>query len=141
MAPRLYRQRVKRWKARRVAPAVVLDGRFAGELETPIVRHADPDIGRLMARLNHQSALRAQDRADAGEAGSLVGDVLNGLGRFWTCYVWRQGLREGELGFLISLMAGLDAVLSGVRARELIRARALADAAEAAQPARIGRTA
>ena len=41
-----------------------------------------------------------------------------GNGRFWTCYLWRQGVREGELGFLISLMAGLDAVLSGLRARE-----------------------
>lgn len=138
-APRLYRRRVKRWAPRRMEPAVVLEGRSAGALETPLARHADPDVGHMIARLNRQSALRAQDLAEAGDGGRLLGDLGKGLARFWTCYVWRQGVREGELGFLIALMAGLDAVLSGVRARELIRARALAAAAPAAQPTRIGR--
>ena len=134
LAPRLYRRRVKRWKARRVDPAVLLDGRFAGELETPILRQAAPDIGHMMARLNHQTALRAQDLADAHDAGDLLGDIPSAIGRFWTSYVWRQGLREGELGFLIALMAGLDAVLSGLRARELIKARAPIAAAAARSP-------
>lgn len=140
LAPRLYRRRVKRWKAGRVDPPVVLDGRYAGELETPLKRHADADLGQLMGRLARQTALRAQDLADAGEPGALLGDVARGIGRFWSCYVWRQGLREGELGFLIALMAGLEAVLSGLRARELVRSRALVTAAAAAQPARFGRT-
>jgi len=140
MAPRLYRRRVKRWKAGRVEPTVVLDGRFAGALETSLNRHADPDVGHLMARLNRQTALRAQDLADAGEPGSLLGDIARGIGRFWNCYLWRQGVREGELGFLIALMAGLDAVVSGLRARDLVRARAAAATATPAQPTRFGRT-
>lgn len=139
MAPRLYRRRIKRWKAGRVGPAAVLDGRFAGALETSLNRHADPDVGHLMARLNRQTALRAQDIADTGAGGDLFSDTIKGVGRFWTCYVWRQGLREGELGFLIALMAGLDAVLSGMRARELIKAHAFAAATVPTQPARIGR--
>jgi glycosyltransferase involved in cell wall biosynthesis len=141
IAPRLFRRTVKRWKAGRVAPDVVLDGRYAGAIETPICRWADPDVGHMMTRLNRQSALRALDLADQGDGGRLLHDVGRGLRQFWTCYVWRQGVREGELGLLISLMVGLDAVLSGVRAREILRTRAIAEAAEAAQPARIGRTA
>ena len=140
MAPRLYRRRVKRWKARRVDPAVVLEGRYAGELETPVVRRADADLGQMIVRLNRRSALRAQDLADAGEPGGLLGDLGRAIGRFWICYVLRQGLREGELGFLLAVMAGFEAVVSGIRARELVRARALAAAAQPAQPARIGRT-
>jgi len=139
MAPKLYRRRIKRWKTRRVNPAVILDGRFAGELETPLTRLADPDVGHLIARLDRQTALRAQDIADTGDGGDLVSDVLMGIGRFWTCYVWRQGLRERELGFLIAAMAGLDAVLAGYRARELLKARAAAPATQVAQPTRIGR--
>jgi glycosyltransferase involved in cell wall biosynthesis len=138
MAPRLYRQRVKRWKPRRVDPAAMLEGQFAGALETPLRRHADADVGQMIARLNRQSALRAQDLADAGETGGLLGDVARGAARFWTSYVWRRGLREGELGFLIALMAGLDAVLSGVRARDLVKARAAIAAEPALQPTRIG---
>lgn len=140
MAPRLYRRRVKRWKAGRIEPTVTLDGQFAGELETALSRHAGRDVGQLLAHLNRQTALRAQDLADAGEPGRLLGDLAKGIGQFWSCYVWRQGVREGELGFLIAMMAGLDAVLSGLRARELIRARAAAAAAAPAQPTRFGRT-
>ncbi|THD71159.1 glycosyltransferase [Phenylobacterium sp.] len=138
MAARLYRQRVKRWKAGRIDPTAVLEGRFAGELETPLSRHTDADVGQMIARLNRLSALRAQDLADAGEAGALLGDMARGLGRFWTSYVWRQGLREGELGFLIALMSGLDAIVSGIRARGLVRARAVTAAEPAIQPARLG---
>jgi glycosyltransferase involved in cell wall biosynthesis len=139
-APRLFRRRVKRWKACRVDPAPILDGRFAGELETSIVRHADPDVAHMIARLDRQTSLRAQDQADVNDGGDLITDLMAGVGRFWSCYIWRQGIREGEIGFLLAMMAGLDAVLSGVRARELIKARAIAAAAQPAQPARIGRT-
>jgi hypothetical protein len=93
----------------------------------------------MIARLNRQTALRAQDLADADRGGDLMSDLGKAISRFWTCYVWRQGVREGELGFLIALMAGLDAVLSGMRARELIKARALAAASAPIQPTRIGR--
>ena len=138
IAPRLYRQRVKRWKTGRIAPATVLDGRRSGALESPLRRRAGSDASRMIARLNRQSALRAQDLVDAGQTGGVAGDVARGLARFWTSYVWRQGLREGEFGFLIALMAGLDAVLSGVLARELLKGRAAAAAAPAAQLNQIG---
>lgn len=140
LAPRLYRRQVKRWKAGRVAPAAVLDGRFAGAIETPLSRWADPDVGHMIARLDRQAALRAQDLADAGEDRGMAGDLARGLRQVWTCYVWRQGFREREFGLLISLMAGLEAVLSGVRARELVKARKLAQVVQPALPARIGRT-
>lgn len=141
LSPRLYRQRVKRWKARRIDPVVVMDGRHAGALETPLVRRGLADAGRLFARLERVAALRAQDLAEAGDGGRLGRDVLTGLSRFWTSYVWRQGAREGELGFLIALMSGAEAVLAGVRARELIKARAAAPIAvqpAAPAPARLG---
>ncbi len=92
----------------------------------------------MLSRLNRRTLLRAQDLADAGETGSLIGDIARGLARFWTSYVWRQGLREGELGFLIALMTGFDAVLAGVRARELVKLRATAATEPAAQLTQLG---
>jgi len=138
LAPRLYRRQVKHWKAGRVGPAVRLDGRHAGALETALNRHADPDLSHLLARMDRQASLRAQDLAEAGQTGSLAADLVRGLGRFWTSYVWRRGLREGELGFVVALMAAQSAVLSGVRARELARVRAATPSEPAAQPARLG---
>jgi glycosyltransferase involved in cell wall biosynthesis len=138
IAPRLYRRSVKRWQARRVQPAPILDGRYAGALETPICRSADPDVSQMIARLNRQTELRAHDIADSGRAGGIVRSAARGMGQFWTSYVWRHGLFEGEIGFLIALMDGLDPVLSNLRAREILKARAQAAAAVAAQPTRIG---
>jgi hypothetical protein len=115
----------------------ILDGRYAGALETPICRNADPDVDQMIARLNRQTALRAQDIADTGRTRSILGSLFAGVGQFWTSYVWRQGLFEGEIGFLIALMDGLDPVLSSLRAREILKARGQA-ATLAAEPTRIG---
>ena len=123
-APRLYRRSVKRWKAARLAAPAVLDGRYAGAIETPLLRRADADLGGLMARVERQSWLKAQDLAEAGRPGRLAGDAGRAVGRFVGCYLWRQGVREGEMGFVVSLMAAVEPVLAGVRARELVRTRA-----------------
>jgi hypothetical protein len=143
VSPRLYRRHVKRWKANRVQPAATLEGRYACDLETPLIRHADLDVGQMIARLDRQTWLRAQDLADGAEPGGVLGALLRGVTRFGRCYLLRQGLREGEAGFLIALMAGLDPILSVLRAREILRARATAaataPAAASVQPARIGR--
>jgi glycosyltransferase involved in cell wall biosynthesis len=139
IAPRLYRRSTKRWQARRVQPAAILEGRYAGELETPICRNADPDVGQMIARLNRQTELRAQDIADSGRAGGIAGSLARGVGQFWTSYIWRQGLFEGEIGFLRAMIDGLDPVLSNLRAREILKARAAAGAAVAAQPTRLGK--
>ena len=139
-APRLYRRALKHWTARRVQPVVSLGGRFAGTLETPLLRRADADVGHMMTRLHHQTWLRAQDLADANRPGTLIVDLVSAVARFGRCYLLRQGLREGEIGFLIAMMAGLEAVLSGLRAREILKTRALAVHAAPAQPLRIGRT-
>lgn len=141
IAPRLYRRRVKRWKAGRIDPAVVMDGSPAGVLETALARCGAADLGALFTGLDRRAALRAQDLADAGEGGRLGRDVLTAIGRFWTSYVWRQGLREGELGFLLALASAAEAVICGVRARELVRNRVAAPAAVPAaaneQPTRL----
>ncbi|HEV2530577.1 glycosyltransferase family 2 protein [Phenylobacterium sp.] len=122
-AARLYRNGVKRWKAERVHPGVSFDGRFAGTLTTPIRHDVDEDIGDMVDRLNRYTALRAADLADRGDPGRLWDNVFRGFRRFWKCYVGRQGRTEGDLGFLIALMAGLYPVLSHLRAKELLDAR------------------
>lgn len=120
---RLYRRGVKHWRAERVHPGVRFEGRFAGLLVTPIRHLVDEDIGDMVERLNRYTALRAADLADRGDPGKLWDNVFRGFRRFWKCYVDRKGRTEGDLGFLIALMAGLYPVLSHLRAKELIQAR------------------
>lgn len=120
---RLYRRGVKRWKPERVHPGVVFDGEFAGTLRTPIRHLVDEDIGDMVDRLNRYTALRAADLADRGEPGGLWDNVFRGFRRFWKCYVGRKGRTEGDLGFMIALMAGLYPVISHLRAKEILEAR------------------
>lgn len=120
---RLYRRGVKIWKPQRVHPGVTFEGRFAGCLTVPMRHRVDDDIGDMIARLNRYTALRAADLADQGAPGELWDNVFRGMRRFWKCYVRRKGHREGGLGFLIALMAGLYPILSHLRAKELLEAR------------------
>ena len=120
---RLYKRGIKRWKAQRVHPGVTLEGRCGGSLKNAMRHEVDEDIGDMIDRLNRYTGLRAADLADQGEPGELWDNVFRGLRRFWKCYVRRKGHREGGLGFLIALMAGLYPILSHLRAKELLATR------------------
>ena len=127
---RLYRRGIKHWKPERVHPGVTFDGRFGGVLKTPMRHQVDEDIGDMMDRLKRYTALRAADLADRNAPGELWDEVFRGFRRFWKCYVRRKGHREGGLGFLIALMAGLYPVLSHLRAQEILEARSEGVAAQ-----------
>jgi glycosyltransferase involved in cell wall biosynthesis len=123
---RLFRHGHKSWKAERVHPGAKLEGRFGGRLTQPIQHMVDEDIADMFARLGRYTALRAQDLADSGKIKGVADDAFRGVRRFFKCYVSRKGYKEGELGFLISLMAALYPILSNLRAREILRGRARA---------------
>jgi glycosyltransferase involved in cell wall biosynthesis len=128
-AVRLYRRGVKRWKAERVHPGAMLGGVFGGKLANPIRHMVDENIGDMVERLNRYTALRAADLAESGKLTSLADNVFRAVRRFFKCYVSRRGYKEGELGFLIAVMAALYPLLSYLKARELV---------EAARAARMG---
>ena len=129
-AARLFRRGVKSWKAERVHPGAKLDGAFGGRLNEPLLHMVDEDIADMFARLGRYTALKAQDLADNGKIKSIADDAFRGVRRFFKCYVSRKGYTEGDLGFLISLMAGLYPIMSNLRAREILRNRARDAAAE-----------
>jgi len=131
-AARLFRRGVKSWKTERVHPGAKLEGVYGGRLTHPLQHMVDEDIADMFARLGRYTALKAQDLADSGKITGLGDDAFRGVRRFFKCYVSRKGYKEGDLGFLISLMAGLYPILSNLRAREILRARA--QATEAGRP-------
>jgi glycosyltransferase involved in cell wall biosynthesis len=117
---RLFRKGVKTWKTERVHPGTTFTGAFGGRLENPILHKVDDDIADMVQRLNRYTALRGQDLADSGKIKSLWNDLFRGVRRFFKCYVSRKGYREGDMGFLIAIMAGLYPLLSNLRAREIL---------------------
>jgi glycosyltransferase involved in cell wall biosynthesis len=130
---RLFRKGVKSWKSERVHPGTTFTGVYGGRLKNAILHKVDDDIADMVQRLNRYTALRGQDLADSGKIKSLWDDLFRGVRRFYKCYVSRKGYKEGDMGFLIAIMAGLYPLLSNLR-RVKSSATALAEA-KAMRPA------
>ena len=116
---RLFRKGVKRWKSERVHPGTTFAGVYGGRLNNAILHKVDDDIADMVQRLNRYTALRGQDLADSGKIKTLWDDLFRGVRRFYKCYVSRKGYKEGDMGFLIAIMAGLYPLLSNLKAREI----------------------
>ena len=116
---RLFRKGVKSWKSERVHPGTTFTGVYGGRLNNAILHKVDDDIADMVQRLNRYTALRGQDLADSGKIKSLWNDLFRGVRRFYKCYVSRKGYKEGDMGFLIAIMAGLYPLLSNLKAREI----------------------
>ncbi|CAN5432882.1 glycosyltransferase family 2 protein [soil metagenome] len=116
---RLFRKGVKSWKSERVHPGTTFAGAYGGRLDNAILHKVDDDIADMVQRLNRYTALRGQDLADSGKIKSLWDDLFRGVRRFYKCYVSRKGYKEGDMGFLIAIMAGLYPLLSNLKAREI----------------------
>ncbi|HJO88219.1 MAG: glycosyltransferase family 2 protein [Alphaproteobacteria bacterium] len=115
--PGLTRKGVKRVGAQRVHPSLTLDGKEGAALKQRLQHFVDQDISDMLKRLDNYSTARALDLRDSGDLGSLGANMRRIFSRFWKCYVGRRGYREGELGFLVALLAGLFPILSYFKAR------------------------
>jgi glycosyltransferase involved in cell wall biosynthesis len=115
----LFRKGVKSWGKERVHPRVTMTGRFGKTLINAMHHDLDRDISDMIQRLDRYSTLHAQDLVEAGKVETLRKNVLRILGRFWKCYVRRKGYREGGMGLVIALCAGLYPFLSFMKAEEL----------------------
>jgi len=116
---RLFRKGTKSWKSERVHPGTQFQGLYGGKLRYAILHKVDDNIEDMYERLIRYTTLRGQDLAESGKIKGLWNDGFRGIRRFFKCYLSRKGYREGDMGFLIAVMAGLYPLLSNFRAREI----------------------
>jgi glycosyltransferase involved in cell wall biosynthesis len=113
---RLFSKGAKSWGMTKIHPPVKLSGQKLW-LKTPMVHYVDRDISDMIKRLDRYSTARAADLRASGKIGSFPNNVRRIFSRFLKCYIGRKGYKEGELGFLIALFAGLFPILSWYKAR------------------------
>jgi len=113
---RLFAKGCKRWGDARVHPAVELGGP-GGRLASPMIHLMGRDVADLMRRLDRYTTARAADLRESGNIGTLAGNVRRFFSRFLKLYLVRRGYREGALGFLNALCAGLYPLLAHLKAR------------------------
>lgn len=117
----LYRQGIKHWGAQRVHPKVLIEGMAGSPLQGRMAHYVDHDVSDMIQRLDRYTSLHARDMVDEGDASTLGKNVARILGRFYKCYVLRKGYREGAMGIVIAVCAGLYPFLSYIKAQELTK--------------------
>jgi glycosyltransferase involved in cell wall biosynthesis len=113
----LFRKGAKVWGNQRVHPQLRFAGRKGPRLEAPLEHYVDRNLSDMLQRLDRYTTARARDLREGGEIGSYPANLRRIFSRFWKCYVARRGYREGPLGFMIALCAGLYPILSHLKAR------------------------
>lgn len=114
--PGLFRKGAKVWGRQRVHPSLTLRGHKGPMLKCRLRHYVDRDISDMIRRLDSYSSARARDLRESGDPGRLRSNLRRLPSRFLKCYVGRKGYREGGLGFLIALFAGLYPLLSYLKA-------------------------
>lgn len=88
-------------------------------LKNPIIHLVDDDIADTIARFNRYTNWRANDMLAKGKIkGGFLKSVLDFKLRFFKAFVMKKGYKEGALGFLIAVLAGLYPLVSYLKARE-----------------------
>lgn len=88
-------------------------------LENPIIHLVDEDVTDLLARFNRYTNWRANDIVRTGKAKKSSFKLLLGFKlRFLKSYISHKGYKEGFLGFLIAILAGLYPLVSYLKAKE-----------------------
>lgn len=107
----------KRWStAARVHPPMTLRGPRR-RLKTPLLHYVDRDISDMLRRFDRYTTLRALDLIDSGDIGTLGANLRRLAMRFHKCFVSRRGYREGAMGLMVAILAGLYPLVSHIKAR------------------------
>jgi glycosyltransferase involved in cell wall biosynthesis len=115
----LFRRGNKRWGNQRVHPKVQLTGSRGPMLTARLTHFVDRDVADLLQRFDRYTSSRALDLVDADLQGSLARQLLRVPHRFWKAFVRRRGWREGALGLLLAMLAGLYPFVAYLKACEL----------------------
>ncbi len=91
-------------------------------LQNPIVHLVDEDIADLIARFNRYTNWKANDMITKRKIkGGVFYLLLTFKLRFFKSFVIKKGYKEGGVGFLIALLAGLYPTISYLKAKEKLK--------------------
>ena len=113
----LFKKGTKKWGRQRVHPEIKLSGKFGPNLINPINHYFVKNVTELITKFNHWSYLKSLDLNESKKKENLRRNIRRVFSRFLKNYFKRKGYKEREIGFLISLLAGLFPLVSYLRAQ------------------------
>ena len=108
---RLFRKERFRYEEVGVHPRAFLDGE-EGDLKGDILHKGYPDFAPFCDSLNRQTSLEAEKWFSEKRKIGILLCFYKALDRFLRTFIFKQGFRDGFLGFMVAYYAGLYQVMS-----------------------------
>ena len=99
-------------------PRIFLDG-DCGHLTKDIVHRGYPDVGHFLGSLNYQTTKEAQKWFEDKRKMSLTRALRKTLDRSFKAYILKQGYRDGFIGLVVGVFAGLYQFITYAKYRQL----------------------
>ena len=114
-----FKKGCKTWGNQRVHPEIIFNGKAGPALVNPIEHKFVDDVSGLFLKFNQWTHLKALDLIESKKIDQeyLFRNIRRVLTRFLKNYYKRKGKKEGYVGFLIALFAGLFPLVSYLRAK------------------------
>jgi len=112
----LFKKGSKTWGKQRVHPEIKFTGNFGPNLDNAIDHFFVKNSTELISKFNTWSYLKSLDIIESKKKETLYRNIRRVFSRFLKNYYKRKGYKEGKIGFLISLLAGLFPLVSYLRA-------------------------
>jgi len=94
------------------------------ELKNCLIHNTYTTWAQYFEKTNHYTTLSAQSMFDRGKRVNNIGALSHGLFAFIKSYVLKQGVRDGYLGFVMSLMAAYASLAKYLKLKNLYRLEA-----------------
>ena len=111
----LFKKGTKIWGKQRVHPELKFLEKFGPDLINPIEHYFVEDISELLKKFNTWTYLKSLDLIESNKKDTLGHNLRRIISRFLKNYYKRKGYKEGKIGFLIALLAGLFPIVSYLR--------------------------
>lgn len=115
---RLFRKHRFRYEEVGVHPRGFVEGKV-GTLKGDIIHRGYPDIAHFLESLNRQTTLEARKWFEEKRVVGPVRCFVKAFTRFLKRYFFKQGFRDGTLGFTVAFFDSLYQILSYVKYWEL----------------------
>ncbi len=117
----LFKKTAKKWDNQRVHPNYFLSGEKGPILKLPIDHYMSKNTSDLLIRFNRNTDLRALDIAEKKKFRNTDLSIRKFFSRFFKCYILRKGFKEGNNGFLISILCGLYNLISAIKSKHIVK--------------------
>ncbi|MBI3318193.1 MAG: glycosyltransferase, partial [Candidatus Omnitrophica bacterium] len=108
---KLFRKEKFRYEESEVHPRAFMNSP-CGELSGDLIHHSYRDLGDFLAKMNRQSTLEAQKWIRDARPMGLGKALFRSIDRFVRTLLFKKGYKDGFVGYLVAVYAGLYQLLS-----------------------------